>query len=79
MRASSASEGVRIGVQILVPESRALDLAEHLKRTAHAAKGPNVHGRMVVHLPEGDHDSLADVAQRYDPGWRTLVRIDPLD
>jgi hypothetical protein len=65
-----------IRVQLLVPERRAITLAERLKETVGGARGPDVNGLMLL---AGDValDELQELAERLDPEWRSLLRIEP--
>jgi hypothetical protein len=66
----------RVRVQLLVPERRAIALAEQLKETVGHARGPDVNGLMLV-AGGIAADELREIASRFDPGWRTLLRIEP--
>jgi hypothetical protein len=57
-------------------ERRALDLAERLKETVGSARGPDVNGSMVV-VAEVAVEELRELAERLDPSWRSLLRIEP--
>jgi hypothetical protein len=75
MTSSFAPSASRVRVQLLVPERRAITLAERLKETVGDARGPDVNGLMLVGSVAADE--LRELAGRLDPGWRTLLRIEP--
>jgi hypothetical protein len=75
MTPSFAPSASRVRVQILVPERRAITLAERLKETVGAARGPDVNGLMLV-TGGVAADELRELATRLDPEWPTLLRID---
>jgi hypothetical protein len=76
MTPSFAPSASRVRVQLLVPERRAIALAERLKETVPESRGPDVNGLMLV---TGDvaAEELRERAARLDPGWRALLRIEP--
>jgi hypothetical protein len=76
MTSSFAPSASRVRVQILVPEPRAITLAERLKETLGNARGPDVNGLMLV-AGGIAVEELRELAARLDPGWRTLLRIEP--
>ena len=76
MTPSFAPSASRVRVQILVPERRAITLAERLKETVGDARGPDVNGLMLV-AGGVAVDELRALAARLDPGWQSLVRIEP--
>jgi hypothetical protein len=76
MTSSLAPSASRVRVQILVPERRAITLAERLKETVRDPRGPDVNGLMLL-AGEVAVEELREFAARLDPGWRTLVRIEP--
>jgi hypothetical protein len=76
MTSSLAASDTRIRVQLLVPERRAIALAERLKETVGQARGPDVNGLMLV-AAEIALDDLHELAGRFDPAWRSLLRIEP--
>jgi hypothetical protein len=75
MTPSFAPSASRVRVQILVPERRAITLAERLKETVGAVRGPDVNGLMLV-AGGVAADELRQLATRLDPEWPTLLRID---
>ena len=75
MTPSFAPSASRVRVQILVPERRAITLAERLKETVGGARGPDVNGLMLV-AGGVAADELRELAARLDPEWPTLLRID---
>jgi hypothetical protein len=76
MTSSVAPSTTGIRVQLLVPERRAIALAERLKETVGSARGPDVTGLMLVAAEIGVEE-LRELAGRLDPNWRSLLRIDP--
>jgi hypothetical protein len=65
----------RLRVQLLVPERRAIALAEQLKASVADARGPDVNG--LMHFAGIDVETLRARAAKLDPGWRQLLRIEP--
>jgi hypothetical protein len=76
MTSSFAPSATRFRVQLLVPERRAITLAERLKETVGHARGPDVNGLMLL-AGEIALGELHDLAGRLDPAWRSLLRIEP--
>ena len=76
MTSSVAASDTRIRVQLLVPERRAIALAERLKETVGQARGPDVNGLMFLAGPIA-LEGLRELAGRLDPEWRSLLRIEP--
>ena len=76
MTSSLAPSAGRVRVQLLVPERRAIALAERLKETVGNARGPDVNGLMLV-AGEVAAEDVRELAGQLDPGWRTLMRIEP--
>lgn len=76
MSSSVAASSTHIRVQLLVPERRAISLAERLKETVGDARGPDVNGLMLV-AADIAVDELRGLAGRLDPGWDSLLRIEP--
>jgi hypothetical protein len=75
MTPSYAPSASRVRVQLLVPERRAIALAEQLKETVGEARGPDVNGLMLVSGGVAA-DELRALAARLDPEWPSLLRID---
>jgi hypothetical protein len=76
MTSSAATSTGRIRVQLLVPERRAIALAERLKETVGSARGPDVNGLMLVGADIAIEE-LRELAGRFDPSWHSLLRIEP--
>ena len=72
----SFAPSASLRVQLLVPERRAITLAEQLKASVDDARGPDVNGSMTFAgvAPE----TLRARAAKLDPGWRQLLRIEPI-
>jgi hypothetical protein len=75
MTSSFAPSASRVRVQLLVPERRAITLAERLKETVGDARGPDVNGLMLI-AGGLAADDLRELAASLDPEWPTLLRID---
>jgi hypothetical protein len=76
MTLSVAPSAGGIRVQLLVPERRAIALAERIREAVVDARGPDVTGLMLVADSVAVHE-LRELASRLDPGWSTLLRIEP--